>query len=667
MGITNNSHSVCISAEILVVKDTFNKHKMAQQVRLEKYADFNPEPNKWRNDKRNYLQATESLEVLVAKNFSTMALPCVAIYPEMDIKKGNFLGFKVAAPDGPLRQYFEQDDTKKIIYDLMKDAVVDALAKKEKKRAGNVVEATAGVVKVMAVMKPPRPIWSLTLKEIETYFSSFKSVLAAHDGIKLKRKWPKIVEGAATELPTNLPSLDEVAEKILPSSAYIPFKKFSLGNLHWRLKLLCSYLLMKNNLDPNTYARNIPEGFKAVKFSLDDLKSFSDDVDKSAKDHNKKQKKKKPTEIEGSNVPFYLEDDGANYDWSDDENDTAAEDLEPEVDNNSSTSATSQPISLSLPSTQLLQASSNAPAFLFGSVDSNSPKKGREVPGSRMLPPGPSASDPPGTSAPSGPTGTSSTPSASVSRTLPINSQLARKIVTQSFENRVERTLPNGSLQLTVNEPADCFYDLNENDDILNISHHTGTPQQSVEENSDDELLALLDVEADNDEQYLEMMQNTDIRKLLTAEGIAEPILQISNFQNLSQGKCYRAHANDGKVATTKFAFTAELNKRIIELIGTQPIIKITSSKLYNGSFIVVTDFEIVKVLETSLGFPEYLTDRDYEQFKVLNATKKHDNLPSTPTLVNKKLTNKHVEQIEVVPGRPSSQRMKNRSQGSLS
>jgi hypothetical protein len=88
MGITNNSHSVCISAEILVVKDTFNKHKMAQQVRLEKYADFNPEPNKWRNDKRNYLQATESLEVLVAKNFSTMALPCVAIYPEMDIKKG---------------------------------------------------------------------------------------------------------------------------------------------------------------------------------------------------------------------------------------------------------------------------------------------------------------------------------------------------------------------------------------------------------------------------------------------------------------------------------------------------------------------------------------------------------------------------------------------------
>ena len=88
---------------------------MAHQVRIEKYTDFNPEPSKWRNDRRIYDTATESLQVLVAKNYSTMALPCAAIYPEMDITKGTFLGFKVAAPDGPLKHYFEQDDTKKIL------------------------------------------------------------------------------------------------------------------------------------------------------------------------------------------------------------------------------------------------------------------------------------------------------------------------------------------------------------------------------------------------------------------------------------------------------------------------------------------------------------------------------------------------------------------------
>ena len=138
---------------------------MAHQVRIEKYAEFDPEPSKGRNDMRNDDTATETLEVQVAKNLSTMALPCVAIHPEMDIKKGKFRGFKVAAPDGPLRHYFEQEDTKKIFYGLMKDAVV---AKKEEKRAGKTVQSSSSVVKVLAVMKPPRPTWDLTLKEIET-------------------------------------------------------------------------------------------------------------------------------------------------------------------------------------------------------------------------------------------------------------------------------------------------------------------------------------------------------------------------------------------------------------------------------------------------------------------------------------------------------------------
>jgi hypothetical protein len=252
------------------------------------------------------------------------------------------------------------------------------------------------------------------------------------------------------------------------------------------------------------------------------------------------------------------------------------------------------------------------------------------------------------------------------SRTLPIHSQLSRNLATcKSFERRIETTLPNGLIQVSVDEPIDCLQDLNENDDIFNSSHHTGTPHNSLGEvNSEDELLAILEVEVNDDHKYLEMMKDTDIKKVLIGDESLEPILQVFNLQNLSQGKCYRAHAHDGKVTTTKFAFTADINDRVVKLIGHQPIIRLTNFKLYNGSFIVVSDFDIVKVLESSLGTPDYLTDKDYEYLREVNK-KAHKNLPQTPTLVSKKLTNKHVKQIEEVSGRSTSQRLKNRGQGS--
>ena len=215
---------------------------MAHEMRMEKFAEFNPQPNQWRNNTRNYKNATESLEVIVAKNFSTLALPTVAIFPEID-KKGGYLGVKVAAPSGPLKDFFEQEDTKQVMFELMRDAVVDALAKKEAKRAGDNVEASTSVGNTLEILKPPRPIWDLNLKEIGIYFSDLKSAIAKYYNIKMKPKWPKLVDGVVAELPTKLPEFDEVVEKILPSYSYIPQKKFMLGNLHWRLKLVCAYLL----------------------------------------------------------------------------------------------------------------------------------------------------------------------------------------------------------------------------------------------------------------------------------------------------------------------------------------------------------------------------------------------------------------------------------------
>ena len=447
----------------------------------------------------------------------------------------------------------------------------------------------------------------------------------------LNVKWPKRVNGVVTELPTELPSWDDVCEEFLPSSMYVPFQKFSLGNLHWRLQLLCCYLLLRNKLNPNTFAHTIPTDFKGKEFSLEDLKRFSDDVERSAKDNkNTKQKKKKNVhETDGFQVPFYLEDDGANYDdWSEDENEETNSEAPILETTPSSGTSTRQP--------------SSYPTQVSGTRPAPSP------PGERL---------------------TQGVIVQTSSRTLPILSQLVRG-KKQASEKNLERsngsTLPNGTIQVIVDAPADCVHDLDEND-IFNTSHNTGTPQNSLEEdNSEDELLAVMRDESIDDQKFLTMMENTDLASILSGHDLFEPVLQVFNFQILTKGKCYRAHAHDGKITTTKFAFTTDLNNRVEKLVGHQPVLRITNFKLYNGSFIVVTDFVVIKVLPLSLGTPDYLTDKDYEYFKGVNR-QTHGNLPQTPTLVAKKLTSRHVNQIEGVPTRSASQRLKNRSNGSNS
>ena len=70
-------------------------------------------------------------------------------------------------------------------------AVIDALAKKEEKDRGNQANASAKIVKILSYKAPPRPIWTLTVKELEAYFSDLKSLMAAEDGVYIKKKWPE--------------------------------------------------------------------------------------------------------------------------------------------------------------------------------------------------------------------------------------------------------------------------------------------------------------------------------------------------------------------------------------------------------------------------------------------------------------------------------------------
>ena len=120
-----------------------------------------------------------------------------------------------------------------------------------------------------------------------------KSLLAAND--KIKRKWTKIIEGKPTLMPTKIPSLDEVCEKILPSEIFVPGQKFPLGNVQWRLKLICAYIMLKNGENPDTFADEVPEDFKPTGFGLKDLEEFSNNIEASVP--RKIERKKKGDEI----------------------------------------------------------------------------------------------------------------------------------------------------------------------------------------------------------------------------------------------------------------------------------------------------------------------------------------------------------------------------------
>jgi hypothetical protein len=154
------------------------------------------------------------------------------------------------------------------------------------------------------------------------------------------------------------------------------------------------------------------------------------------------------------------------------------------------------------------------------------------------------------------------------------------------------------------------------------------------------------------------IMEATDIRKILSGQECEDVVLQMFNFEKLSRAKCFRAHGQDGKIASTKISFSSDINERVEKLNKKLPILRITSYQLYNGSFLFVKDFEVLRILDILVGSPEYLTDKDYEEIKT--QLKSNGNLPQTPSMVNKKLTDRHVEQLNTQP-RSTSERLKNR------
>ena len=105
-------------------------------------------------------------------------------------------------------------------------------------------------------------------------------------------------------------------------------------------------------------------------------------------------------------------------------------------------------------------------------------------------------------------------------------------------------------------------------------------------------------------DELSKLMKETDLKKLLSGQECENVVLQMFNFEKVGRGKFFRAHCQNGKVASTKLTFSYNLNKKVIQLENKLPILRITSYQLYNGSFMFVKGFDVLKNLDVLLGSP---------------------------------------------------------------
>ena len=269
--------------------------------KLLKVNEFRPNISD-QNDRRNLKRARDDFETLVTKCYNNLAFPCFAGVPVLDPKRG-VVGLELFAVSGPLKEFFT-DDMKETLIAKLQESMVEVLARVNDLTDNNDQENLAGgaaeVVEELA--KPLKPVFYLNSTEMDTYFSALKSSVARKDGVKIKRKWPKVEDGNVI-MPTSLPSFDAFVESVLPSSQYFGAKtKFAAGNLLWRQQIVCAYLLEQNGYNYNTYAHNVTDDHIAKNWRIADLIELGRDPKESAKSNVVKRNRKTRIENVGQLV-----------------------------------------------------------------------------------------------------------------------------------------------------------------------------------------------------------------------------------------------------------------------------------------------------------------------------------------------------------------------------
>ena len=162
--------------------------------KLLKVKEFRPNITD-QNDRRNLKRARDDFETLVTKCYNNLAFPCFAGVPVLDPKRG-VVGLELFAMGEPLKEFFT-DDKKETLLSKLQESMVEVLAKMNDLADENDQENLTGVATevVEELAKPLKPVFYMNSSEMDTYFSALKSSVARKDGVKIKRKWPKLWMG----------------------------------------------------------------------------------------------------------------------------------------------------------------------------------------------------------------------------------------------------------------------------------------------------------------------------------------------------------------------------------------------------------------------------------------------------------------------------------------
>lgn len=230
---------------------------------------------------------------LVKKNFNELGLAAFVSVPVVDRNRVIKDIVHIVPPNSPLEAFINEKENEDFVknfetaikdtqrwalelWDLKETRELDAEVAKHR------FKVKAGIARVdvnsensteNAVIRPDKPIFSLTTDDMAVYFTTLLKYLYKLEGVEKYKLWSKKNKDGSIDLQkraTGLKIYDEKAEEILPRDSYIG--RGSGGpNIGKRMKIVSAYLLQKLGIDHNRHAKTIPINYSCIEIDFNNF------------------------------------------------------------------------------------------------------------------------------------------------------------------------------------------------------------------------------------------------------------------------------------------------------------------------------------------------------------------------------------------------------------
>ena len=252
------------------------------------WKEFNPKVRQ--TDKREREGVITKGKKMVEKNLNELGTSSLVCVPEVGLDRTIKNIFHFYPPKSPLETFFKDKENKKFIKGLNKAIedtqlwTLELWGLKEDAELEDDEEAKTKFNEMLGldceesddeeendevkIEKPGKPIFSMTVDEIKSYFGILLKCLYKLESVEKYRLWSKVQDGKVAEKATRLEDYDEKAEEILPRDSFrgTGTGKANIGN---KLKTVSAYLLKKYGIDHNRFAAKIPNNYKPVDINFD--------------------------------------------------------------------------------------------------------------------------------------------------------------------------------------------------------------------------------------------------------------------------------------------------------------------------------------------------------------------------------------------------------------